>query len=209
MVTGFPGSGNDTDRVSSDVPGPDPGPEAEARLCTDSDVAAQYAQHHVGLRRVAMRVFDGKRPDAADQAVMEVFTKLLDLVRKGRLTDRGDSWGPYLRRAVHNSCISIIRKEKRDREHFPEGDPETERPIDLDPLGDALAHDDETRRRRERLTIAFAALSDRQTTIIVHAFWDEWSNKQIGEALGISGQAVGQQLKTILKKLHEGVTRDE
>ncbi len=33
--------------------------------------------------------------------------------------------------------------------------------------------------------------------------------KQIGEELGITGQAVGDQLKTIIKRCHEEVTKDE
>jgi len=35
------------------------------------------------------------------------------------------------------------------------------------------------------------------------------TKKQIGEELGITGQAVGDQLKTIIKKCHEEVTKDE
>lgn len=186
-----------------------PGPDVDARICTASDIAAQYKRHHDNLRQVANRVFDGRRPDTAGDAVMAVFTHLLDLVEDEKLTDKGESWGPFLRSAVRNRCIDILRAEKKDRERFPQGDPATERVIDFDPLGDAVAADDQTHRRRERLAGAVASLSERHAAIIIHTFWDGWSNKRIGETLGISGQAVGQQLQTVLKKLHEEVTRDE
>lgn len=186
-----------------------PGPDADARICTASDIAAQYKRHHLNLHRVANQVFDGKRPDAAEDAVMTVITHLLDLVEDKKLTDKGDMWGPYLRRAVRNSCIDILRAEKKGRERFPGGDPDDVRVINFDPLGDTVAADDETRRRRALVAGAVASLSDRHAAIIKHTFWDRWSNKQIGETLGITPQAVGQQLKTALKRLHDEVTRND
>jgi len=189
---------------------PTPQGSAEpARLCTQSDVAAQYAQHHARLREVAGDVFDGRRPQTADDAIMFLFTRLLDLVAEGRLTDKGDMWGPYLRQAVRNRCIDILREEDRERRRFPEGDPDKPRVVDPDPLGDAIADSDETRRRLAHLPRAVALLSDRHAAIIKHKFWDLWSDKKIGETLGITGQAVGQQLRTALKRLHEEVTKDD
>lgn len=184
-------------------------PAEPARLCTQSDVAAQYAQHHASLRRVAGGVITGRRPETADDAIMFVLTHLLHLVEEGRLTDKGDMWGPYLRQAVRNRCIDILREEVRERRQFPEGDPDKPRVADLDPLGDAVADSDETRRRLARLPRAVALLSDRHAAIIKHKFWDLWSDKKIGETLGITGQAVGQQLRTALKRLHEEVTKDD
>lgn len=180
-----------------------------ARLCTQSDVAAQYAQHHARLRQVAGGVFGGQHPETADEAIMFVFTRLLDLVEEGRLTDKGDMWGPYLRQAVRNRCIDLLREEIRERRRFPKGDPDRPQVVDPDPLGDAVADSDETRRRLARLPRGVASLSDRHAAIIKHKFWDLWSDKKIGETLGITGQAVGQQLRTALKRLHEEVTKDE
>jgi RNA polymerase sigma factor (sigma-70 family) len=196
--------------VSSEPTEADPeGPDADARICTASDVAAQYKQHHESLRQFANRFFDGKRPDAAEDAVMAVFAHLVKLAGKQKLTDKGERWGAYLRGAVRRSCINIVRAETRDRERFPAGDPEQERIIDVDPLGDGVVADDQARRRLARLDGALATLEESQLAIVKHAFWDGWTNKKIGDTLGTSGQAVGQRLKTVLKRLHEEVTRDE
>jgi RNA polymerase sigma factor (sigma-70 family) len=196
--------------VKDDPAEEDPkGPAAEARICTRSDVAAQYEQHHKKLREVAERFFEGKRPDAAENAVMDVFLRLSKLAGEGETADQGDGWAPYLRRAVRNSCIDIVRKEKKERERFPEGDPKHQRIIDADPLGDAVVADRQARQRIARLKPALANLDENELAIIRHKFWDEWTDRKIGDALGTSGQAVGQRLKTILKRLHEEVTKGE
>lgn len=196
--------------MKNNEPEEDPrGPDAVARTCTASDVAAQYRRHHESLNRVANGFFEGKRKDAAENAVMDVFLRLTKNAEAGKLTDKGADWGPYLRRAVRNSCTDIVRKEKKERERFPEGDPELERIVDFDPLGDALAENDLMRRRVERLKPALSALDDTERTIVWHTFRDRWTDKQIGDSLGTSGQAVGQRKKTIMKKLLKEVTRDE
>lgn len=185
------------------------GPVAGARICTPSDVAAQYGRHHKSLEKVANRFFEGKRKDVAENAVMDVFLRLTENAKAGKLTGKGEDWGPYLRQAVRNSCTDIVRQEKRERERFPEGDPELERIVAFDPLGDAVAEDDLTRRRTAGLKPALATLDDTERAIIWHTFWDGWTDKRIGDSLGTSGQAVGQRKKTILQKLHKEVTKDE
>jgi RNA polymerase sigma factor (sigma-70 family) len=184
-------------------------PDALARICTASDVAAQYQQHHQSLRHVAQRFFDGRRPEDADDAVMAVIVHLLKLADDQKLTDKGESWGAYLRRAVRHSCVDIIRAETRNQKRSRAEQLEQGRVVDADPLGDGVVADDQARRRRARLVGALATLDEDQLAIVKHAFWDGWSHKRIGEALGTTGQAVGQRLKTVLKKLHEEVTRDE
>lgn len=184
------------------------GPGIANRICTRSDVAAQYQQHHEWLRRVASRHFSGRRPDLADEAISTVFIHLIELVEKMQLTDKGDKWRAYLRQMVLHRCVDLIRRENTFRKTFPEGDPEKPRIVDHDPLGDDVASDDLAQRRQARLDEALATLSERQTTIIRFVLSGS-TNKQIGDELGISGQAVGQQLKTILNQLHKEVTRDE
>jgi RNA polymerase sigma factor (sigma-70 family) len=140
---------------------------------------------------------------------MFVFRRLLELVAEQKLTNKGEMWGPYLRRAVHNKCIDMLRNEKRERERFPKGDPNDQLIIDWDPLGDAVASTLEQSRRLARLPDAVASLSDRHAAIIKHKFWALWPDNKIGETLCISGQAVGQQLRTALKKLNQEVNRDD
>lgn len=138
---------------------------------------------------------------------MMVFAHLMDLADKGRLTDKGATWEPYLRRAIRNRCIDIIREEKRTRKYFPPGEEDKQRVVTVDPLGDAVSERDEAAGRLNRLRGAVSGLSDRHAIIIKLKFWDLLTDKQIGETLGITGQAVGQQLRTALKRLHEEVTK--
>lgn len=195
--------------MNDELAGEDPrGPGADARICTRSDVAAQYARHHGQLETVARGYFQGRHDDLADEAVGIVFARLLELVEKGKLTDKGDLWWFYLRRAVINRCVDLIRREVKLRDRFPEGNPEKPRIVDHDPLGDNIADDDQARTRQTKLNQALVNLSDRQVTVLRYAL-EGWTNKDIGEQLGISGQAVGQQLKTIVNQLHEEVTKDE
>jgi RNA polymerase sigma factor (sigma-70 family) len=194
-----------TDALADDDPD---NPGEDARVCTPSDVGAQYQQHHDWLRKVANRFFDGKRPDLADEAIGLLFAHLLELVEEKKLTDRGEGWRGYLRRAVLNRCVDLVRAEKKTRERFPPGDPDEPRIVDHDPLGDFAAAEDLARRRQEKLNTAVENLTERQVTILRHVLNGE-TNKQIGEELGITGQGVGDQLKTIIKKCHEEVTKDE
>lgn len=193
--------------MSLDRAEPDDGADT-VRRCTRSDVAAQYARHHVTLQRLANSIFNWQRPDAAQDAVMQVVTHVLELVQRGELTDQGDGWEPYLRRAVRNRCLDIIRTEQRYRARFPEGDPDKQRVFQPDPLGDEVAERDQHHQHVSRLHDALASLSDRHADIIKLKFWNGWSDKKIGERLGISSQAVGQQLRTALKRLREEVTND-
>lgn len=193
-----------TDALTDD---PD-NPGKDARVCTPSDVAVQYRQHHEWLRRIANRFFDGKRPDLADEAIGLLFAHLLELVEGQKLTDRGEGWRGYLRRAVLNRCVDLVRSEKKVRERFPPGDPEEPRITDHDPLGGSIAAEDLARRRQEKLDYAVENLTDRQVTILRNVINGK-TNKQIGEELGITGQGVGDQLKTIIKRCHEVVTKDE
>ena len=194
-----------TDALADD----DPDDQGEdARVCTSSDVAVQYKQNHKWLRSVAERFFDGKRPDMADEAIALVFAHLLELVEDEKLTDRGEDWRGYLRKAVLNRCVDLVRAEKKTRARFPAGNPEEPRIIDPDPLGDYAAAEDLARRRQEKLNAAVEKLTDRQVTI-VRGVLNGQTNKQIGEDLGITGQGVGDQLKTIIKRCHEEVTKDE
>lgn len=179
-----------------------------ARSCTQSDVAAQYAKYHQWLRDAACRRFPSQSDDLINDAVSITFIHLLDQADKGELTDKGESWRPYLRRMVLNKCVDLIRRDIAFRKTASGEDPESPRHIDPDPLGDEVANEDHVRRRQTKLNEAVANLSQRQATILTYVL-DGWTNKQIGEALGISGQAVGQQLKTILNHLREEVTNNE
>lgn len=184
------------------------GPAADAHICTRSDVAAQYARHHEQLHRVAKRYFSGKHDDLAENAVMDVFLRLFTRADAKNLRDKGEDWLPYLLRAVRNSCTDIARKEKR-RRNLRERPTDAQRSTDEDPLGDAVVVDLEERRHIAKLKPALKKLDEKEFLIVKRKFWDGWTNKQIGDAVGTTGQAVGERLKTILKKLRKEVTKDE
>jgi RNA polymerase sigma factor (sigma-70 family) len=184
------------------------GPSADARICTQSDVGAQYMKYHQWLRDTAVRRFPSQSEDLINDAVSIVFVRLLAQASEGVLTDKGENWRPYLRRTVLNQCVDLIRKDMTFRNTASREDPRAPRHIDHDPLGDQVADDDLVRRRQPKLNDAVANLSQRQVTLLEHVL-DGQTNKQIGEALGISGQAIGQQLKTITSRIGEEVTKDE
>lgn len=184
------------------------GPGADARICTQSDVGAQYKKYHQWLRDTCARRFPNQSQDVINDALSIVFVRLSAQADKGALTDKGENWGPFLRRMVLNQCVDLIRQDVTFRNTASREDPERPRYIDHDPLGDQVADDDLVRRRQPKLNDAVANLSQRQVTLLEHVL-DGRTNKQIGEALGISGQAVGQQLKTITSRIGEEVTRDE
>lgn len=194
-----------TDNLAEEDP---QGPGADARICTQSDVAAQYAKHHRWLRDTAGRRFPSQSADLINDAVSIVFVRLLNQADKGELNDKGEGWGPYLHRMVLNQCVDLIRQEVTFQNTASSEDPERPRHVNHDPLGDEVANDDLVRRQQSKLDDAVANLAERHVTILERVL-DGQTNKQIGEALGISGQAVGQQLKTITSKMREEVTDDE
>jgi RNA polymerase sigma factor (sigma-70 family) len=208
-LTASDGAVADTKGVTDNLAEEDlQGPSADARICTQSDVGAQYKKYHQWLRDTAGRRFPSQSEDLINDAVSIVFVRLLAQADEGVLTDKGENWRPYLRRTVLNQCVDLIRKDMTFRNTASTEDPRAPRHIDRDPLGDQVADDDLVRRRQPKLNDAVANLSQRQVTLLEHVF-DGQTNKQIGEALGISGQAIGQQLKTITSRIGEEVTKDE
>lgn len=184
------------------------GPGTDARICTQSEVGAQYQKYHQWLRDTAGRFFRSQSEDLVNDAVGIVFVRLLAQADEGVLTDKGETWGPYLRRMVLNQCVDLIRQDVTFRNLASRDDPENPRHIDRDPIGDQVANDDLVLRRQPEINDAVANLSQRQITLLERVL-DGQTNRQIGEALGISGQAVGQQLKTITSRISEEVTKDE
>ena len=175
---------------------------------TQRDVAALYDEHHGAMRRVASRFFDGKRPQDADDAVMAVVVRLMEMKADGRLIEQGEHWRPYLLRAAHNACVSITRRDSPLVPPEPDGTPRE--PItDWDPLGNGFVDQAQHQELLAKLQRALSTLTDKQRSIIRHKIWDNWTNERIGRTLGVSGQAVSQQYKTALGHLRKEVERNE
>jgi RNA polymerase sigma factor (sigma-70 family) len=58
------------------------------------------------------------------------------------------------------------------------------------------------------LRLARETLTDRERLIFYSGYYDTKTNREVGKQLGISGQAVGQQFRRILRDLYAAALRD-
>ncbi|MBM7789179.1 RNA polymerase sigma factor [Tenggerimyces flavus] len=85
---------------------------------------------------------------------------------------------------------------------------------DVDAVDTSLGSDPETafvaaEQLRVLLRLARATLTERESQIFHAGFYRTKTDKELGEQLGISGQAAGQQRRRILKNLYEVARRDK
>ncbi|GAA1292189.1 sigma-70 family RNA polymerase sigma factor [Saccharothrix xinjiangensis] len=186
--------------------------EEEARdapvVPTRLDVAALYLRYHAILDGYARRYLPLQRHDDAKDAVMTVFRRLTDMKAKGTLHDQ-PNWEAYLKRAARNACLDIVGGN-RDHEELDPEDLRIHRDAAADPTGDSVV---DAILRREKLVRAVAALDvldaidTRLRPIVIGRLFEERTDRDIGEQLGITGQRVGQLYKKALPLLQEEVNR--
>ena len=152
-------------------PGP-PDPAAPVELPTDRDegIAAAFEAHYTHLVRIARHLVDD--PGDAEDVVMDAF---LGLSRRWRHVRHGDAFF-YLRTSVVNGTRSRLRRTRvaRLRRH-------TQVELDAAPAEQLamlhLEHGDVVR--------ALRRLPRRQREVLVLRFYDEASEAEIAETLGI------------------------
>lgn len=140
-------------------------------------------RHQERIYRLAYRML-GDREDAYD-AVQEVLLRLLKSLPRYRPTAKFSTW---LYRLAANTCIDVRRRrssgavlEPLDEERpAPEADPE------------ALC---EAGFRELVLNLALHALPEAQRLVLVLRDWEELSNQQVAEILGI-------EVGTLKSRLH-------
>ncbi|WP_375496768.1 RNA polymerase sigma factor [uncultured Jatrophihabitans sp.] len=148
--------------------------------------AALYAQHYLGLVRLARQFVDDL--DTAEDVVQDVFAGLPDTTPTDPLR--------YLRRAVVNRCRSVLRRRRTVRSYL-------QRAPDLP--GDAPAADvDVLGAEGDRVVLAaIAALPRRQQEVIVLRYYEDLSVAEVAAVLGIRAAAVSTSTRRALATLEQ------
>lgn len=154
----------------------------------DREVAALFDRHYGPMCRLAYVILGDQQQ--AEEVVMDALLKTFTGWARIRDLERADA---YLRRAVVNLCRSKIRRKgvearvnqvtyKRDERKAPDWDPE----------------------RHETTRLVWAAvkeLPERQRATVVLRYFEDLSEAQIAETLGISTGTVKSQLNKARAKL--------
>ncbi|MEX2558044.1 MAG: SigE family RNA polymerase sigma factor [Actinomycetota bacterium] len=133
-------------------------------------LAVLYAEHAPEAVRLAY-LLTGNRPQAED-LVQDAFVRLA-----GRFLDLRDpqGFGHYLRRTIVNLTNSWWRRKKVERAYLER---EMQHPV----AADASGHDPV---EREALWQSLQRLNARQRTAIVLRFYQDLSEEQTAEAMGV------------------------
>ncbi len=159
-------------------------PRAEADRREFADV---FNEHH--RRAVRLAYLLTSDPDQAEDVVAEAFTKVYRRWRKGGI----DDVGAYVRRAVANEANSRLRRRylERDRAQHRTGDQRGVRRVD-DQAAD-----------RDEVWWALQRLPRRQRTAVVLRYFEDLSEEQAAEVLGVSRGTVKSQVSRGLDRLEQ------
>jgi RNA polymerase sigma factor (sigma-70 family) len=175
-----------------------------------NDLAPVYAQFHARLRAVAITTLKGSGLDAR-AAVTTVFTRLCVRAEAGDLQLPRSGWEPYLVTAVRRASLDLLRQQRGDEpldETSPEQAAAIRRAAEPDPTGNTAAYTTDLARRRRQLQTALARIDERDRQILNLKHWHNATNRDIGKALGVTGQRVGQLYADALKKLKDELTSE-
>jgi RNA polymerase sigma-70 factor (sigma-E family) len=153
--------------------------------------AELYRRHAPNAFRLAY-LLTGDRAVAED-LVHEAFIKVV-----GRFQDLRDpaSFPAYLRRAVINLANSHLRRVRLERDHLRK-EAAPRHVVDQPDLG-----------TREELKTALLELPIRQRTAIVLRYYEDLSERQAADAMGISDGAVKSLVARGMDTLRKDVTRE-
>lgn len=159
-------------------------PDADGSLDASALVSALYAEHALGMTRLA-RIMLGDQ-DAAQDVVHDAFCGLCR--RWNKLIDP-DRAAAYLRAAVLNGCRDALRQKAR-RPAAVVFRPEL---LGDDPLGTTFTGADVpllAREDRRAMLAALRRLPDRQREVLVLRFYLELPDADISRAMGIGESSV-------------------
>jgi RNA polymerase sigma-70 factor (ECF subfamily) len=141
-----------------------------------------YQRYGRALLRKAERVL-GSRADAQD-LVQALFA---DLFAKGAPAEALEL--PYLYRAITNRCLTFVRDEK-NRARLLEGHDETLR-------GPVRTRCDERVIDMDLLLELTKTLDERALEILAYRYFDDMTQDEIAEMIGLSRKTVGKTLDAI------------
>jgi RNA polymerase sigma-70 factor (sigma-E family) len=165
---------------------------------TDTDTAADTEfQHYMAARWPALvrtaYLLTGDQHLAEDLAQ----TTLTKVYASWRRVRRADDIDAYVRRILVNTNASRFRK-RRVVEHL------TAAPYD------AAAHEPHAGlAQRSALMTALAGLPKRQRAVVVLRYWEDLSEREVAEALGISPGTVKSQASKALARLRTSDVLDD
>lgn len=150
---------------------------------------AAFERHYASLVKLCLALCG--RQDVAEDLVQEAF------VRTATRIDRldADEVGPYLRRAVVNLWKNRLRRLAVELRHAPHGDGG---PAGLEPLED-----------RDRVWRAIRRLPPRQRACVVLRYYEDLTEREVGDLLGVSIGTVKSQTSRALDKLREELGHED
>lgn len=156
---------------------------------------AIVAQHSQAMYRVAYRMLGD--PHEAEDVVQESFTRLWKDAQ--RWQPSGGGLGAWLRRVGVNLCLDRLRKTKRLAPSEP-----------ADRADDAVAADEALVAGEigETIDACLAALPDRQRAALVLSYYEELSNAETAEILGLGVKAVESLLVRARRKMRKLLERE-
>ncbi|MEU7741178.1 SigE family RNA polymerase sigma factor [Nonomuraea sp. NPDC049158] len=157
------------------------------------DVAAVFAEHHVGLVRLAL-VMVGDQATAED-VVQEAFARTH--AGRGRLRDP-DKALAYVRSAVFNGCRSVMRRRATVFRRAVPYEP---------PVWSAESAALVSEERREVLR-ALRGLPGRQREALTLRYYLDLSDQEIAETMGISGSTARSTIARGLAALGRALGED-
>lgn len=190
-----------------DMPEQDGDPTPVAGTAVQPDVAALYDRYADAMHASARKVLgpNSMNSDVGD-AVSTVMKNLQVAHARGQLQNK-DNWEPYLRWSARNAALAIVQK-RRETDSLEEIDDSNsssrifgDRTEGLDPVAEQVIQRAEE--RDVRAAIARAGFTDRQLYVLYAYFVKDMTQEQIGDWLGVSGQAVGKMRRRAQDKLRQ------
>ncbi|MFI6499862.1 SigE family RNA polymerase sigma factor [Nonomuraea typhae] len=157
------------------------------------DVAAIFAEHHLGLVRLALLMVGDQA--SAEDVVQEAFTRTH--ASRGKLRDP-DKALAYVRSAVLNGCRSVLRRRATV----------FRKPVPYDPPVWSAENAALVGEERREVLVALRRLPRRQREALTLRYYVELSDREIAETMGVSGgtvrSTITRGLAALAKELGEG-----
>ena len=137
-------------------------------------------------------------PDDAEDALQDVFLRLLNSHGGAQTPDRVRDWGAYLRVAATRAAVDLLRRQSKwKRNHQPlREEIEDEK---LQPVDAVIAWQG----KAQRLRRALARLPKRDAQVFVLRYVEQLSYEQIAAEMGLSVSHVGVILHRAQRRLRD------
>ena len=135
-----------------------------------------YEENNEALYRYAYRYLSD--PDLAEECVSEVFTRYLQVLKKGK--NPKENPRAYLYRIAHNWIVDYYRKRKPEENIAEDPIPDKNANLELS-FSKAQIH--------EKLRKALLKLSEEQRMVIELHILEDWSHEEVAEYLGKTVEA--------------------